>query len=759
MESTMHRELSRTSFLKGAGGLIVSFGVAGALTGKAGADKAITSVLPTSLDGWIIVHPDNTVTVMAGKVEYGQGTTTGLRQVAAEELNIAVDQIRWVRPQTGVTPDQGGTYGSNGTTTGSPGIRAAAAYAAQTLLGLAATQLGVPLSSLSVSNGVVSGGGKSVKYGDLLGGKLFNVTLPTTSLNPGVAPAKPIGQYSVVGTRVPRVDIPDKVTGAFTYMHNVRVPGMLHGRVVRPRGQAAYGSGAKVLSVDSGSIKHLPNVQIVRKNDFIGVVAPHEYDAIQAAAQLKVKWADPATPLPGSGNIWKQMRAQDAAGQTLNAVRANAGDVGAGLASAAKTISATYQIDYQTHGPIGPSCAVADVKPGSAFVMSSTQWTYQTRYAMSITLGMPESQITVQYWDGGGTFGASGYDDVACAAALMSQAVGKPVRAQLMRWDEHGYDTYGPAVVADVRAGIDANGKIVAYDHVAWAHPYVPYGGTGAQQTSRELSGVPIPTADIGVNGSVDTAQATRYVIPNFRVTSKSVNPLNGYLMTSFLRLPMGPQNTFMAEQTIDDLAHLANMDPFAFRRLNMDGTSANGARMGAVLDALAQTSGWKAKVAASAVSKADVVSGRGLALSANGLQGAVADVAVNRKSGKIVVKHIYAVQDPGLVVNPASVENQIIGNQIMGTSRAIVEGVRFGKSRVTSIDWATYPILRFKEHPGVTPVVIVRNDQPMAGAGEATHGPTAAAIANAFFDATGVRIRQMPMTPPRVKQVLAGVG
>jgi nicotinate dehydrogenase subunit B len=245
MESTMHRELSRTSFLKGAGGLIVSFGVAGALTGKAGADKAITSVLPTSLDGWIIVHPDNTVTVMAGKVEYGQGTTTGLRQVAAEELNIAVDQIRWVRPQTGVTPDQGGTYGSNGTTTGSPGIRAAPAYAAQTLLGLAATQLGVPLSSLSVSNGVVSGGGKSVKYGDLLGGKLFNVTLPTTSLNPGVAPAKPIGQYSVVGTRVPRVDIPDKVTGTFTYMHNVRVPGMLHGRVVRPRGQAAYGSGRR----------------------------------------------------------------------------------------------------------------------------------------------------------------------------------------------------------------------------------------------------------------------------------------------------------------------------------------------------------------------------------------------------------------------------------------------------------------------------------------------------------------------------------
>jgi CO/xanthine dehydrogenase Mo-binding subunit len=760
MTEQLGEELSRRSFVKGGGALVVGFSALGAFAGQARADKPVTTVSPTSLDAWIAVHADNTVTVGAGKLEYGQGTTTGLRQVAAEELDVSIAQIRWLRPETGVTPDQGGTYGSNGTTTGSPGIRAAAAYAKQTLLGFAAAQLAVPVSGLTVKDGVVSGGGKSVKYGDLLGGKLFNVTLPTTSLAPGVAPAKPVAQYTMVGTRVPRVDIPDKITGAFTYMQNVRIPDMLHGRVVRPRGQAAYGTGAPVLAVDESSIRKIPGARVVRKNDFVGVVAANEYDAIQAAAQLKVTWKEAPT-LPGSGNLWKQMRAQDAAGQTTNAIRASAGDVGPAFASAAKTVSSTFTFGYQTHGPIGPNCAIADVKSGSAFVMCSTQWIQQTQYALGITLGMPSSQITVQYWDGAGTFGASGYDDVAGAAALMSQAVGKPVRVQFMRWDEHGYDTYGPGFVADVRAGIDASGKIVAYDHTAWAHPYVPYGGSGAQQTSRELSGQPIPTADIGVNGSVETTVNARYVVPNYRVTSKSVDPLKGYLMASFLRLPLGPQNAFMSEQMIDDLAHAANMDPVAFRRLNIDATSAAGSRALAVLDGVVSASGWKAKVAASSLSKDAVVTGRGLATwnGSGGQQAVVADVAVNRHTGKVTVKHLCCVQDAGLAINPASIEGQIMGNLVMGASRALVEEVKFSTKRVTGIDWATYPIMRFKDAPGVTAVLINRPDLAIGGAGEPTHGPPGAAIGNAVFDATGVRIKRWPMTPAHVRAALKAAG
>jgi nicotinate dehydrogenase subunit B len=749
------KEFSRKTFLKGSGALVVGFSAVGAGVAAKTATAAGTAAPSlNALDSWLIVHADNTVTVLGEKLEYGQGTTTGLRQIAAEELGIGFEQVRWTRPQTGIQPNHGGTYGSNGTASGGPQIRAAAAYGAQTLLGLASAQLGVPVGSLSVDKGVISGGGKSIKYADLLAGKTFNVTLPVTTLNPGVAPAKAPDAYKIVGTRVPRWDIPDKVKGTFTYMHNVRVPGMLHGRIVRPRGQGAYGSGAPIVSIDVSSIKNIPNVQIVRKGDFLGVVAPHEYDAIQAAAQLKVKWQDVQT-LPGSGDIWGQMRAQDAAGLTQNSIRAASGDVAAGLASAAKVVANTFKISYQTHGPIGPSCAIADVRPGSAMVLCSTQDIYTTQTRLTLLLGMTPDQITVQYWDGGGTFGASGYQDAADAAALLSQGVGKPVRLQNMRWDEHGWDTYGPAITADVRAGIDSKGNIVAYDASAFGHPQVPYSGTGAHETSAELAGVQRGT--IGT-GNVGTDAGTRYNIPNVRVVGKSVPSLNGYLMTSFLRRPNGPQNMFISEQTIDDLAYAAGMDPIAFRLQNLNATlnattTQTGARTVTVLQTLAQLSKWQPRVAASQLSKANVVTGRGVAIT--GQQGLVAEVEVNRKTGKIRATHIYVAQDPGLAVNPASIENQIVGNMVMGTSRAVVEAVRFSKVRVTSTDWVTYPILRIKDSPAVTVAIVNRPDQPPSGVGEATHEGVPAAIANAFFDATGVRIREYPMSPPVVRAVL----
>ena len=593
----------------------------------------------------------------------------------------------------------------------------------------------------------------------VLAGKLFNVTMPSTTLNPGVAPAKSPSQYQLVGTRVPRWDIPAKVTGTFTYMHNVRVPGMLHGRVVRPRGQSAYRAGAPIVSVDATSISHIPNVQVVRKGDFLGVVAPHEFDAIQAAAQLKVKWQDTPT-LPGSGNIWGQMRAQDGAGLTTNSVRAATGDVGAGLASSAQTIAATFKTSYQTHGPIGPNCAIADVRPGAATILCSTQDIYVTQSQLAYLLGMTPDQISVQYWDGSSTFGASCYQDVTDAAALMSQVVGKPVRVQFMRWDEHGWDTYGPAVVADIRAGIDAKGNIVAYDSIAFGHPQVPYVGTGGGEMSAELAGVP-PLGTIGT-GNVGTDAGSRYNIPNYRVIGKSVPSTKGYLMTSYLRRPNGPQNMFMSEQVIDELAHLANMDPIAFRLQNLASalnatTTQTGARTVTVLNTLATMANWTPRVAASQVGTGDVLTGRGVAIT--GQQGLIAEVSVNKKTGKMTVTHIYVAQDPGLIVNPASVENQLVGNMIMGTSRAVAEGVVFSKSHVTSTDWVSYPILRFKDAPKVSTALVNRPDFPPSGVGEATHEGVPAAIANAFFDATGVRIREYPMTPARVRATLAAAG
>jgi CO/xanthine dehydrogenase Mo-binding subunit len=744
------REFSRKDLVRGGGLMIVAMSVGAAgVAGKASADPVnINPTVPNSLDSWLAVHSDNTVTVNFGKVEFGQGATTGLRQIAAEELDVSFAQIRAPRPQTGVTVNQGATVGSGSISRGGPQIRAAAAYAKQQLLGLASAQLGVPVASLTVSEGVVSGGGRTITYGQLLGEKVFAYTVPATTLTQGVSPAKSPAAYKLVGARVPRIDIPDKVTGRFTYMHNVRVPGMLHGRVVRPRGQAGYGSGAKPLSVDEGSIKHVAGAQVVRRGDFVGVIAPREYDAIQAAAQLNVKW-DAAQTLPGSGEIFKQYRDQDAAGQTVNSIRVSTGDVGAGFAGAAKTISATFKTAYQTHGPLGPNCAVADVRRGSAFVMSPTQSIYDTRYTLGVALGMPESQITVQYWDGGGTFGSSGYDDVTVAAAVMSQLAGKPVRVQFMRWDEHGWDTYGPAQLYDVRAAVDAKGNIVAYDSTQWAHPYVPY---LAGQTSRELIGVPIPTQDLS-QGSVDTGQG-RYTIANRRVTAKKIDVLKGYLQASYLRLPLGPQNNFATEQVIDELAYAAGMDPIAFRRQNWPAADTRGL---AVLDAIAEVSGWKPGVAASSLDEADVVTGRGMATTGN--QAVVADIQMRKSTGKIVATHLFAVQDAGLAVNPALIENQIEGSLVQTASRALNEAVKFNRTRVTSLDWVSYPIMRFQDTPKVTAVVINRPDIAAAGAGEATCGPVFAAIANAFFDATGVRIRQAPMTPAVVRATLKAAG
>ena len=639
-----------------------------------------------------------------------------------------------------MTPNQGGTVGSSGIRGGGPQIRAASAYAAQALLGLAAARLGVPAGMLSVANGVVSGGGNSVTYGDLLGEKLFNVTMPTTTLQQGVGAAKAASAYSIVGTRVPRIDIPDKVTGTWTYMQNVRVPGMLHGRIVRPRGQGAYGTGAKPLSVDGASIKHIPDVQIVRRGDFLGVVAPKEFDAIQAAAQLKVTWQESAS-LPGDGNLFGAMLTQP----TTDGVKANTGNVATGFAQAAKVVQATYRVDYQMHGSIGPTCAVATVASNSATVMCSAQDLYELRPMLAQVLDLTEPQVRVQFYDSSGCFGHNTQYDSAQAAAIMAQEVGKPVRVQFMRWDEHGWDQYGPAELLNVRGGIDAAGNILAYDYVSYQPPNVDL------ETSQELAGTPIDT--LGPAGADANNSAGMYAIPSRRVTGKSLPVLDGYLKTAPLRAPGAPQAAYASEQLIDELAHAAGMDPVAFRLQNI-----SNPRWQAVIGAVAQAAAWQPRSAASNLSSADVVSGRGIGLGTAGggtMAAVIADITVNKKTGKIAVSHVYTAQDAGLGVNPALIENQMMGAAVQGTSRALLEQVSFSKKRVTSIDWATYSILRFKDSPDVTPVVVQRTDQPATGSGEPPTVGAPAAIANAFFDATGVRIRQMPMTPARVRAVL----
>jgi CO/xanthine dehydrogenase Mo-binding subunit len=791
MTEILNRDFSRTTFLKGGGALIVGFSLAGA--GARGASTAgidpFASTGPFDqglVDSWITVNADNTVTLKSGKVELGQGTSTGLMMIAAEELDVAMSQMRWTRHDTNTTAIQGGTWGSQGIQTGGLQVRAAAAAAKDALLGLASSTLGVAKSSLSVSDGVVSGGGKTVTYGALVGGKLLNARIPgqaptsgLTELGAGARKAagapgtKPISQYKVVGHYRGRIDIPDKVSGRFTYVQNIRVPGMLHGRIVRPRGQGAYGAGTApdILSLDESSIRQIPGARVVRIKNFLGVVAPTEYGAIQAAAQLKVKWADPPT-LPTVGNMFKDIRDLDSKGMTPARIAVNSGNFDSAFASAAVKVSASYKVHYQGGMAMGPECAIADVTPQGVRVFSNTQNAYATRgtikTALDAVLGSKapaENRIRVTYYEGGSVYGpASPYTDAALAASVMSALAGKPVRLQFMRWDTHGWGNYSPQLLADVRGGVDAAGNLVAMEYTGFGHA-----GYSTDPTMQQVTG----TAAFGTTGALDSnITGPQYNIPNRRNIGKTIPLKDTFFKTSALRAPNTVQAAFAYEQLVDELAYAAKMDPVEFRRRNLATKATDPSqRWRIALEGAAKAANWQPRVAASNVSNAEVVKGRGFAMGtfSNTRVAVAVDIQVNRKTGKIRVTDLYYGGDTGFVVYPDGALNNEMGALLQGVSRGLYEQVDFDRKRVTSLDWVTYPVLRFVDAPRMHQEPVSRADVPIddngttvaaggarsTGSGEPGLTAVPAAIANALFDATGVRLREMPMTPARVRGVL----
>jgi CO/xanthine dehydrogenase Mo-binding subunit len=751
-------ELSRRSFLKRGGALVVGFSLGGSLlAGKASATVptgAMTGYLPdsTQVDSWLSVLPDNSVVFKTSQIDVGNGVTTGLAQIVAEELDADVNMVRHVPWDSWNMVNSGSTGGSTGIqSSAGPPIRSAAATARQALLNMASTSLGVPVASLSVSNGTISGGGKSITYGQLVGGKLISAKIATANLNPGQGISKPVGSYKVVTTFVPRIDIPAKAAGTYTYVHNIRIPGMWHARVVRPRGQGPFGTGAPIVSIDPASISHIPGAQVVRQGDFLAVAAPLEFDAIQAAATLKVTWKDTAG-LPTPGNLWKQMRAQDSAGLAKAVFTVNNGDVEAGLKAAATTVSSTYNYQNGTRGVIGPACAVADVHASSATIWTSSQAPLTVVTTIAGQLNIPAQNVRVYWYEGSSSYGsAQSSSDTVRAAALISQLSGKPIRLQFMRWDEHGWDNYQSAQLMDVRGGVDASGKLTAYDYTLMQSPY----STVIDLTS-ELTGSPYPTTMTGAR-SDDPSCGVMYFCANKRITGKTMPVYQGYFRAGSLRSGgEGQLEAFAAEGLIDELAFKAGMDPIAFRRLNV-----SDSRWLGVLNAAAQAANWQPRVANSVKQTGNVVTGRGYGSGTHGTAayaGAVAEIQVNKKTGKILVTHLYNAMDAGLTVNPDGVENQMTGGSMFGLSR-ILEGVNFNTKRVTSLDWVTYPILRFKDAPKVTNVLIQRTDQLPLGTGEPTVVPVPAAVANAFFDATGVRLRSGPFTPAVVRATLKAAG
>lgn len=735
--SENHRlQITRREFLTGTAALVVAFSLP--LEAPAQNTQVLRSsggpLPPNQLDSWLIIQKDGTITVLTGKVELGTGVSTSLRQIVADELDCAFEKIHWVQGDTANTVDQAPTFGSQTIKRGGSQLRQAAAAAKATLLSLAASRLGVPVESLTVNQGVVSANAKTkVTYAELLGGSPFSREVTDKSK------VKSPADYKLVGKPLPRVDIPTKVSGEHVYLQNLRLPGMLHGRVIRPSSV-----GAKLTRVDEASIKDLPGlVKIVVKENFVGVVCEREEQAIGAARELKVTWQDSQSlpPMNQLSDTLKKIPSNDKS-------PANSGDVEAAMSAAAKTLHAVFHWPYQLHASMGPSCAVADVKTDQATIWSATQGAHQLRPTIAQLVGIAPANVRVIYVEAAGCYGHNAADDAAAEAALLSQAVGKPVRVQWMRHDEHGWEPLGPAMVMEVRGGLDQQGNVTAWDYQAWTptHSSRPNGSAGSLLAGA-LTGMSAGTPN--QSGADRNANHTY----NFKHNRVMVHWLNSSpLRASALRGLGSPQNSFANESFMDELAVAAGADPAEFRLRYLSDPRAK-----AVLEAAAQKAGWPNRPAPS---RAGLKSGRGVAYvrydRTEAYVAAVVELEVNPADGHVRVNRVVVAHDCGLIINPDGLRNQIEGNVIQATSRALKEEVKFDRATVTSLDWTLYPILRFPEIPEVIVELINRPDQPSVGAGEATTSTIPAAIANAIFDATKVRLRTVPFTPERVKAELA---
>lgn len=744
-------QLARREFLQSGGALIVGIPLAGCVADGDRA-RAQPGAAPSALrdpragpppaqqiDTWLAIHEDSSATLYMGFAELGQGATTSLLQIAAEELDLGMDQIRAAPLDTHLSPNQGGTYSSASVQRGRPQIAAAAAEARQALLMMAAARLQAVPEQLAVERGRVHVAGKrsrSVSYGELIGGRRFELAIT------GKAPFKPTTAYRLVGQRLPRADLAAKLTARHDYIQYLRLPGMLHGRVLRPRGQAAYGAGARVLSVDDSALTGIAGARLLRRGDFLGVVAPREWDAVRAAQAVRVEWEKPP-PLPTSAGLHEQMRGA----ATTDNVVLERGDVATGFAEATVAVSQRGHGPYQAHAPFAPNCALADIHADSGLVICSSQDVYTARRSIATLLDMKPETLRVQYAESAGTYGHSCYDDAAQAAALLSKLAGAPVRLQFMRWDEQGWDTYGPAHVGEARAAANADGRIVAYEYHGWQHNW------SAVETTTQLAGVAPATEwpNAGVQGVNPLACGGMYDIANTRLVNHRL-PALPYLRGAWLRSPLDLSFTFVSEQAIDQLAVQLHIDPLEFRRRNI-----RNPRWMGVLDAVAQSAQWQRPRTPGRLQQSRLRRGRGIGLGTHLVSygAAVADLEVDTESGQIRILHLFGALDAGLVVNPLTVEHQIEGQLVQTASRMLLEEVQFDGERVTSLDWQSYPVLRMQDCPEVTPIVVQRLQERSTGAGEETMAAAAAAIANAFFDATGRRMQRYPLTPARVLAAL----
>jgi CO/xanthine dehydrogenase Mo-binding subunit len=737
--------VDRRQFLKAgaAGSLTIGFSLGlSATPASAATVPAAKIVAKDQVDAFLVMHRDGRVEVYVGKVDLGTGTRTALSQIAAEELDVPFSRITMHMGDTGTTPDQWLTGANLTIQQGGGELRRACGTARAALLGRAAERLKVAATDLVVADGVVrvrQDASKSVSYGELIGDGRFEL-----KINDKIQLKAP-ADYKVIGKSIARVDIPDKVTGKFEFVQDVRVPGMLHARVIRPDD-----IGANLLAFDDSAARKVRGyVQTVRKGNFLAVLASDEWSAIKAAREVSVNWGA-AQLLPEQSTVFQTWRQRHVAKEEATQ---KAGDIAAGLSASAKRIKASYEFAVQTHASLGPSCAVADFKDGKLLVWSASQATHSMMDELAGITGVPRNSIRLVYCEGSGCYGRNGHEDATADAALLATLVGKPVRVQWMRDDETARAPKSPPRAMDFEAGLDAQGNVIAWKgdfHIALNHI----------AAFKPLDFPLLAATDIGQSkpgnwvGFLFQNAGQPYPFPNVAVNTRHIS--EAFFRSSHLRSPGRIENSFANESFMDELAFAAKADPAEYRlRVLKDPRGLEALR------AVLKKSGWQTRVGHNAAGGAgDVLKGRGVSYvrynNATTYVAAVAEVEVQRKTGEVRVTRVCVSHDCGQIINPDGLINQIEGGVIQTVSRTLMEQVNWTRARVTSVDWASYPILRFHDAPKVEVVLIDRPTEQPWGAGEPTPTAIPAAVANAIFDATGARLRSVPITPEKVKAAMA---
>ena len=735
--------LSRRQVLVGTGALVVSFSAARNLAAQEGnaPPAAAGPKLPGSLkkspylDSWIRVAADGEVTVLTGKVELGQGIKTALLQIAAEELDVPLASLKLVTADTEDTANEEYTSGSRSMQDSGTAIRNAAAQAREILMGEAAKRWGLPADRLKASGGaVLASDGRRVTFAELVSSDILHMQAAPISR------FKDPSQFKTVGTSAKRIDIPAKVTGGLAYVQDMRLPGMLHARVVRPPSYAA-----KLTNIDFGAIEKAPGVvKVIRDGNFLAVVAEKEFEAIKAMRELAdaARWEEAKT-LPDAGSLpamLKRLRSDDTIILDRNTQPA----------ASARKIEARYTKPYLLHGSIGPSCAVAKFDRGKMTIWTHTQGVYPDRKAIAELLHLPEAQVHCIHAEGSGCYGHNGADDAAADAALIARAVApRPVRLQWMREQENCWEPFGPAMLVELKGGVDEAGKIVEWQHEVWSNTHSTRPGTaGSLLAGRHVAGAfpePAPRAIPQPEGGGDRNSIPLYKFPNARVVHHFLPEMP--IRVSAHRSLGAYMNVFAIESFMNELAALAGADPVAFRLAHLDDKRAKD-----VIEMTAANFGWQPGV------KRQRGQGFGFAFAQYKNLAAYCAIAmevdVAPENGRVRIKRAVSAVDAGLAVNPDGIKNQIEGGILQSASWTLFEAAGFDDTRITSIDWAAYPILRFDSVPEAVEVhVITRPDKPFLGAGEAAQGPAAAALANAIADATGRRFRDLPLSQDRVAE------